>query len=448
MQKKLLAVAVLATLSGAAVAQSANVTVYGRFKQNLEYLNMTGASNPAAGNAGAAGALNGPGTGNNDVKLSRMQQSSSLIGFRGTEDLGNGLRAEFQIETDAGGDEQNSGSGTFANRDTFIGIGSNTWGTVRMGHFDTYFTTAGRYYESAASYGWSLMHDPLNMLNRSQSGVQTTFHSGNAIRYISPNWSGFQIVGQVSPNAFGQERKQAGSAVGGAFANSRQWMIDLSYANGPLAAGLSYIRTANGVNSPALYSITNGVLALPGNTSGLNLSALTCAGPAASGCFNNYSISGGTRVGVSYIFGMGVRVGFIYDRLTDTAAAAPTAAAVLLGASQNHTRTAWALPISWKSGPHTVAGQYSRAGSTSGVANTVVAGVGTFGDTKSYSYSLAYDYAFSKRSSIGVQYSAIINGDNASYDAWSRGIGSTSSAGAVAGGQDPKMFSVGLRHVF
>ena len=93
------------------------------------------------------------------------------------------------------------------------------------------------------------------------------------------------------------------------------------------------------------------------------------------------------------------------------------------------------------------------SGSTNGVANTVVpagtVGAGSsFGDTKAYSYSLAYDYAFSKRSSIGVQYSAIINGDNASYDAWSRGLGGASSAGAVQIGQDPKMFSVGLRHVF
>ena len=445
MQKKLLAVAVLATLSGAAVAQSANVTVYGRFKQNLESLSLTGASNPNAGVVAASAAgvfpvnLGTPaGGGNNDVKLGRMQQSSSLIGFRGSEDLGNGLRAEFQIETDVGGDEQNSGSGTFANRDTFIGVGSNTWGTVRMGHFDTYFTTAARYYESAALYGWSLMHEPLNMLNRSQSGVQTSYHSGNTIRYISPNWSGFQIVGQVSPNAFGTERKAAGSG----FANSRQWMLDLAYSNGPLSAGLSYIRTVNGVPSPALFSISNGVIALPGNTSALNVAALQL--PVS----NTYSIANGTRLGASYIFGMGVRVGFIYDRLTDTASAAPSAAAILLGASQNHTRTAWALPISWKSGPHTVAGQYSRSGTTSGIANTVVAGVGTFGDTKAYSYSLAYDYGFSKRTSIGVQYSAIINGDNASYDAWSRGLGATSTAGSVQIGQDPKMLSVGLRHVF
>ena len=413
MQKKLLAVAVLATLSGAAVAQSANVTVYGRFKQNLEYLSMSGASNPAAGGSAALG--------NNDVKLGRMQQSSSLIGFRGTEDLGNGLRAEFQMETDVGGDEQASGSGTFANRDTFIGIGSNTWGTVRMGHFDTYFTTAGRYYESAATYGWSLMHDALNMLNRSQSGAQTTYHSSNTIRYISPNWSGFQIVGQVSPNAFGNERKVAGAAS----PNAHQYMVDLAYANGPLAAGISYIRTQNAINSPATLALQNGVTAPP------------VYGPGVPAFASAQNVVSGTRAGVSYIFGMGVRVGFIYDRLTNTTIA-----------QVGQSRTAWALPISYKSGPHTAAFQYSRAGATSGVANTVVAGVGTFGDTKAYSYSLAYDYAFSKRSSIGVQYSAIINGDNASYDGWSRGIGSTSTAGSVQIGQDPKMFSVGLRHVF
>lgn len=458
MQKKLLAVAVLGALSSAAFAQSANVTVYGRMKMNYEQLSVNGGSNNAnaAGVAAPAAGLN---LGDNSVKLGRMQQSSSLIGFRGTEDLGNGLSAIWQIETDVAGDEQGSGSGTFANRDTFVGVRSNTWGQFAFGHFDTYFTTTGRYLEAPSTYAWSLGHDAaLNLMNTSRAGAQTSFHSGNTIQYISPNWNGFVWKQQFSPNAQATERKAAGNATAtvapaaagvgtNGLANTRQWMTDVSYTNGPWVAGITYIKTINGLNSQAGNALINGSATVSATTS---VAGATIVQPNQA----SYAELNGLRIGGSYTFGMGIRVGLIYDSLKTRVSAPTTAANALLGAANDTKRTAWALPISYKTGNHTIAGIYAKAGNTSGIATTagsVAQGstaATTFGDTTANSYSIAYDYAFSKRTSVGVQYSVINNGNNASYDFWSRGVGGTTTTGGLIVGQDPKMFSVGMRHIF
>jgi len=82
MNKKLVAVAVAGVLAAplAAQAQTANVTLYGRL--NVDYELVTGrqadGSNP---------------------NVSRLSSNSSRIGVRGTESLGGGLNAIFQIES-------------------------------------------------------------------------------------------------------------------------------------------------------------------------------------------------------------------------------------------------------------------------------------------------------------------------------------------------------------
>ena len=80
MQKSLIALAALATLSGAALAQS-SVTIYGRLDASV-----------GANKAGA------PATAKSTSQLESGLLSTSRLGFRGTEDLGGGMRALFQLE--------------------------------------------------------------------------------------------------------------------------------------------------------------------------------------------------------------------------------------------------------------------------------------------------------------------------------------------------------------
>jgi len=76
-----------------------------------------------------------------------MQISNTYLGFRGSRNLGGGLRAIGQLEQTVNIDEGNaSGTATsttsFANRDSFAGLETG-WGTVRLGNMDTPYKKYG-----------------------------------------------------------------------------------------------------------------------------------------------------------------------------------------------------------------------------------------------------------------------------------------------------------------
>jgi len=164
MQKKLLAVAVLSAFSGLAAAQSANVTLYGTLQNELQMREATGAdsqANPAAASGGrsayrtAAGYTTTPADYN-----SRMasQSAGSNFGVRGTEDLGNGLSAFFQLElaTTIGGPNAftpASGGTAATYRNTGLGLRSNTWGSYMFGQWDVPFDTIGNNSVNGATGG-------------------------------------------------------------------------------------------------------------------------------------------------------------------------------------------------------------------------------------------------------------------------------------------------------
>ena len=137
MQKKIVALAV-AGLSTAAFAQT-NVTIYGVADVSVQGISasQSKSTTDAAGNVMA------------------LQSNSSLIGFKGTEDLGNGLKGLFQLETglDLAGNQRGSdadaavsvasNNGLFSSgmRDSFVGLNSK-YGTVQAGYISTPFRSS------------------------------------------------------------------------------------------------------------------------------------------------------------------------------------------------------------------------------------------------------------------------------------------------------------------
>src|SRR5205085_8512877 len=97
MNKKLVALAVAGAfaLPLAAQAQTANVTLYGRLNLDLEFIKgqQPDGSNPT---------------------VNRVSSNSSRFGLRGTENIGGGLNAIFQIEQNVSGDTGNSSSSGIA----------------------------------------------------------------------------------------------------------------------------------------------------------------------------------------------------------------------------------------------------------------------------------------------------------------------------------------------
>ncbi len=213
MKKSLLALAILGTIAGSAAAQS-SVTVYGVVDMGISR-DDNGTATTTALNSGI--------------------QSGSRLGFRGVEDLGNGLKGLFTLETgltvDTGGFDN---KGLAFGRQAFVGL-QGDFGAVKLGRQNTLLRDT---LDSIDPFRIGLAGNATRFFN--QGGVTdpttaTAAASGgsgrmnNAVKYETPNLSGF--TGQFE-YGFGEQAGsvKAGSQVSGA----------LQYANGPALAALTY----------------------------------------------------------------------------------------------------------------------------------------------------------------------------------------------------------------
>ncbi|MFS2139352.1 porin [Duganella sp. Dugasp56] len=210
MNRKLLALAVLGTLSGAVAAQS-SVTVYGVLDT---YYTHDSGGNPA----GAVSAIDGGFASLNGTRL----------GFKGREDLGNGLAALFTAEMGFGGDTGAlDASGNGFGRQAFVGLQGSA-GVVKL----------GRQYNPLFNGG--VKYDPfLNGLEGAYSRV-ISLGAGkrlsNALVYATPaNLGGFNAEAAFG---FGE--------VPGSNAQGRVLALSVGYAAGPFSTSLIH-NSANNV---------------------------------------------------------------------------------------------------------------------------------------------------------------------------------------------------------
>jgi len=122
MKKSLFAVAAATAFTGAAQAQS-SVTVYG-------ILDYGYASSYQRNVTGSAGVI----TNQNTSGFKGSNESTSRLGFRGTEDLGGGTSAFFTVETAINTDQGGIfTSGANGNRQTFLGLSQKGLGSASIG---------------------------------------------------------------------------------------------------------------------------------------------------------------------------------------------------------------------------------------------------------------------------------------------------------------------------
>lgn len=243
MQKKLIALAVAGLASTAAFAQT-NVQIYGSLDYGYSY--RFDARNPAVG-----GSTSGF---NSASQFNGGQSAGNRIGFKGTEDLGNGLKAVFLIEQGFNLEANENGSTTSSNsfsftRQAYVGLSGN-FGTAVGGRLYTpHYTfvssidpfaagTVGRYNNVFGNTDVSATIDPVRV--------------NNAIAYVSPSFGGFTITGAFSNNALANDSTVSNAQ------NATVYALLGQYANGPINAGLGYHYIAG--NSPA----TNGGIAVGG----------------------------------------------------------------------------------------------------------------------------------------------------------------------------------------
>lgn len=216
MQKKLIALAIAGLASSAVFAQS-NVTIYGRVDAGFAHYSGTS----AAVNSGA-GSWNGIQGGLN---------RTNLIGFKGEEALGNGLKAvwnyEMNLNTDGGADAQSAGTtGLDATGFRIAALGlSGNFGTVEFGRNYTPFfqvVAAVDPFATSAGPGSATIIHPL---------AGTTVRYSSSVRYTSPSISGFQAKVMYG---FGENASNAAT-------KDNAWSFSGIYANGPVVLALAHL---------------------------------------------------------------------------------------------------------------------------------------------------------------------------------------------------------------
>ncbi len=211
MKKSLIALACASAFAGSANAQS--LTTYG-----IVDMGFVGES------GGTAGSID---------KITSGAQSGTRLGFKGTEDLGNNMKALFVLETGIAADKGgfNQSNLAFA-RQSFIGIQSDA-GTLTLGRqYTPFFLTLNGVADPFAS---GLAGNAQNLIPT--SGIRMD----NAVKYASPIFSGIsaEIAYGFGENSAGIDR------------NGRNFGGSIGYSDGALNVRLAHHR---GNETPTLPS--------------------------------------------------------------------------------------------------------------------------------------------------------------------------------------------------
>jgi predicted porin len=398
MNKKLMAVAVAGALGVPAVAM-AQAQIYGRANLGVDRYQATGS----------------PGGSAVDLKSRwRIYDSASRVGFRGTEDLGGGLRAVFSIETgvnvDNGGTtgqggQANTSSGTWGSRDSWLGLEGSSWGRISAGR-QSMFWTNGTIAQTGANY----VNTDVPMATVGGGfgrvpGIGTRFN--NSLMYSLPNLSGFGgYVGYAA-----QSEGQQGSTT--TDPNSNTIAIRGTY-EGIVKVQLDY-----------------------GQNKGQTGSAVTTQGKIV-----------GTKLGVGWPYMPGAQISLIVGSnqvtISNTGTGQPTGTAAVAGFSAVGDKIKQrAVVVNWEQlfGNIQALAMIGRLNKATGCSGTGC------DNTEATSYLVGGRYLFSKRTAAYLTYNATTNKDNQVLDYTAAGITSANTLSA-APGADPKVIALGVIHNF
>jgi len=381
MQRKLMAVAVAGVFAAPAIAlaQSSTVQLYGRITYEYGYADQ------------------GDGKPNTDVA---QTPGGSALGVRGEEKLGGGLSAWFQCETSTDVRAFGNSDG-LCTRNSAIGF-KGGWGNLHFGRWDSPM-------KRAINMGWVGAKDT-GLLGGSfvfsGSSTGTGFAKGDPDRnvwkrreagltyYESPKFSGAQVLAAFSPGNAATSATNATTA-----AKPRLLSIAGTYKNGPISFGLAYeqhqqVTGVGGKNDDSAWTIAG-----------------------------SYTFMNKIEVGAAYL-----------DAKYETSS------------TTDLKKKNWLLGVDWKvAGPHSAHFAWVQAGESKGNSLTGISGasggIAASGpDTGADWWSIAYEYAFSKRTNARIGYVHLSNDSNASY-----GLGGLTVASA---GQDQSAIVLYLEHNF
>jgi len=420
MQKKLLTVAVAGALAAPAAAL-AQVEVYGTIHMSV---------NSEKYGANPSGSV--PSVSKIDVA-----SHASNIGVRARENLGGGLSAWAQVETNASMERSNNVAHTsnFASRNSAVGL-QGGWGNVFVGQW----TTPWADLDALWGIGTVATYGPITSIigRRETTGAAPNPNCAN-------NFSGNGGVG-LPPGVSGATGAQGtcDSVEGGGGVGHPFWrrISNSIHYQSPVFGG-AQVKVAYQTNQDKAASTATSVAANPQMWS----ASVTWAGMggrlrvgAAFDSHKEFTTSGqtddGWRVTGGWNFGF-ADVGLAYEQMTYKVAAGDCEATQM--------GVAVAIPV----GQGAIRGSYSEADDIDGTfSGAGTCGATGAGDNGAKQYNIGYDYRFSKRTTVGFGYAKIDN-DAFAVFTWS-GLSSANNGQAVtpSPGVDVEIFFVSLIHRF
>jgi predicted porin len=239
MRKKFIAITLLSPFVSVAQAQS-SVTLYGLIDEGFEAISNAPTQGAGAGRQYRLDATNG--------------LNSSRWGLRGSEDLGDGLKAVFQLEN---GFELNNGKlgqgGAEFGRQAFVGLSNDRFGTVTLGRqYDSVVDFVGglEFGDSNVGTGHSAHPADLDNFNNSR-------RTNNAVKFRSSDYAGLSFGGLYS---FG--------GVAGSASRNQVYSLGANYKSGPVVFGVAYLNVRNPATSlfgsnPSDTATSNGLTGSP-----------------------------------------------------------------------------------------------------------------------------------------------------------------------------------------
>lgn len=366
------------------MAQESPITLYGRLFPQFNVLDSTGAT--AAGTP--VSTLAPRATGQNVPRHNEVDANSSRMGLRGTENLGGGLRAVWQVETRI---RLDTGGGGWATRDSFVGLAGG-YGTVIVGLIRApYRTLAGA--ESFMGISQSSIASPTNIF--ATPGLRddgaASFHrrEPNSVQYWSPKLGPISFRAAYSPD-------EARTAT----RNRELFSAAAAYEAGPVSVALG-------------YEVHNDFF---GGSRSAGLASGTSSRDTAARVVATWS-RGGTKISAAL------------ERLKyqESGAAA--------NGFGRYERDAFGLYAEQKLGRFTLAAManFADEGKCARIAATC-----STADLGARQFAVGAKYSFSKRTELFTYYTTLRNDASASY----------TFTGLVSPGADFSGFALGINHTF
>lgn len=166
MNKRFLAIAIAAGLAVSSTVMAEGTEIYG-----IAHVSVNNTSYDAAAS----------------VDAWTVTSNSSRLGFKGSEDLGGGLKAVYKIEYGV----DLADTGTVSNRNQYVGL-SGGMGTVLLGRHDTP--------TKMVQGKFDVFNDTVaDMVTATGGGVDGDVRANNVIAYLSPKMGGMQMIVALIP---------------------------------------------------------------------------------------------------------------------------------------------------------------------------------------------------------------------------------------------------------